>query len=186
MQVDEDQIFLLRLDAPATQESVQKNAWCVIDGIAERVPVEVLTGDARTQMLAQRKQLGYQYFRLLRKDGDRTNARVQDRSLEGAEAQIVLLRCQRRLPNATQVQLVRGSGIAATTGIATRQTQQLAFKVAPGIHRATHLHAHRSASGLHAGSADHASRSYFACSARTSSRSPPARSARASALTQRG
>jgi uncharacterized protein YfaS (alpha-2-macroglobulin family) len=133
MQVDEDQVFLLRLDAPATEDSVRKNAYCVIDGIAERVPVELLTGEARAQMLAQRKELGYQYFRLLWKDGDRSNARVRDRSLEGAEAQIAVLKCQRRLPNATQVQLVWGSGIAATTGIATRQAQPLTFKVRPAF-----------------------------------------------------
>ena len=45
--VDEEQVFLLRLDAPATDESVRANAYCVVDGISERVPVEVLSGDAR-------------------------------------------------------------------------------------------------------------------------------------------
>ncbi len=132
-QVDEDQVFLLSLDAAATADSVAKNAYCVIDGISERVPVQVLTGDARTQILAQRKDLGYQYFQLLFKDGNRSNLRVRDRSLEQAEANIAVLKCQRRLPNATDMQLVWGAGIAATTGIATRQAQQLAFKVRPSF-----------------------------------------------------
>ncbi len=93
----------------------------------------MLSGAARQQILAQRKELGYQYFQLLWKNGDRSKARVRDRSLEGAEAQITALRCQRRLPNATQIQLVWGSGIRSRTGIATGKAQQLAFKVRPSF-----------------------------------------------------
>jgi uncharacterized protein YfaS (alpha-2-macroglobulin family) len=132
-QLDEDQAFLLRLDAAATEDSVRRNAWCVVDGLSERIPVEVITGDARTQLFAQRKALGYQYFNLLWKNGDRSSARVRDRSIESAEAKITALKCQRRLPNATQVQLVWGAGITTASGIATRQSQQLAFKVRPAF-----------------------------------------------------
>jgi len=132
-QLDEEQVFLLRLDAAATEDSIRKNAWCVIDGLAERVPVDVITGDARTQLLAQRKALGYQYFNLLWKNGARSSARVRDRSIENAEANISAIRCQRRLPNATQVQLVWGAGISTTSGISTRQPQQLAFRVRPAF-----------------------------------------------------
>jgi uncharacterized protein YfaS (alpha-2-macroglobulin family) len=132
-QLDEDQVFLLRLDAPATEESVRRNAYCVVDGIAERIPIEILTGDARTRVLDQRKELGYQYFNLLWKNGDRTGARVRDRSLEAAESQIATVKCARRLPNAMQVQLVWGRGISTESGIATRQAQRLSFKVRPAF-----------------------------------------------------
>ncbi len=132
-QVDEDQVFLLSLDAAATNDSIAKHAYCVIDGIAERVPVQVLSSDARKQILDQRKDLGYQYFQLLYKDGNRSNVRVRDRSLEQAEAEIVVLKCQRRLPNATEMQLVWSAGITTPSGLATRQPQQLAFKVRPSF-----------------------------------------------------
>jgi hypothetical protein len=127
--LDEDQVFLLKLDAPATVESVSQHAYCVIDGISERVPVEVLTGDARRALLAQRKQLGYAYYELLWKNGETSDARVRDRSLEQQEESITALKCQRQLPPSTRVQLVWGTGIAAASGIATRQRQQLAFQV---------------------------------------------------------
>src|SRR5262249_7747623 len=52
--LDENQVFLLKLDAPATEASVRANAHCVIDGISERVPIEVVTGDARRALLDQR------------------------------------------------------------------------------------------------------------------------------------
>ncbi|HEU4624187.1 MAG TPA: MG2 domain-containing protein [Steroidobacteraceae bacterium] len=129
--LDEDQVFLLKSDAPPTIQSVLQNAYCVIEGIAERIPVEVLTGDARRAVLDQRKQLGYAYFALLWKSGAVSDVRVRDRSLERAEDTITALKCQRRLPPSTRVQLVWGAGIAAASGIATQQPQQLAFQVRP-------------------------------------------------------
>jgi hypothetical protein len=127
--VDEDQVFLLKLDAPALPESITAHAHCAIDGVAERVPVEVLAGSARRALLDARKQLGYGYFQLLWKSGDLSELRVRDRTLEQAEELVVALKCQRRLPPATQVRIVWGAGIAAASGITTRQDQQLAFEV---------------------------------------------------------
>jgi hypothetical protein len=126
-------MFLLKLDAPATEASVREHAHCAIAGVSERVPVDVLTGDARRALLDQRKRLGYEYFQLLWKSGAATNVRVRDRSLDRAEEQIVALQCRRRLPPATQVQLVWGKGIAAQSGIATSADQRLAFRVRPAF-----------------------------------------------------
>jgi uncharacterized protein YfaS (alpha-2-macroglobulin family) len=131
--IDENQVFLLRLDAPATEQSVRANTHCVVDGISERIPVEVVSGDARRALLDQRKQLGYAYYLLLWKDGDVTQARVRDRSLEQAEELISVVKCTRPLPPATKMQLVWGAGIAASSGIATRRSQQLAFQVRPSF-----------------------------------------------------
>ncbi|HEV7716055.1 MAG TPA: hypothetical protein VGO53_10695, partial [Steroidobacteraceae bacterium] len=127
--LDEEQVFLLKLDAPATVPSVLASAYCVVDGISERVPVEVLSGEARAAVLAQRKQLGYAYYQLLWKNGEVSQARVRDRTLEQAEDLITVLKCQRRLPQSTKVQLVWGAGIAAASGVATRSPQRLAFEV---------------------------------------------------------
>lgn len=131
--LDEEQIFLLKLDAPATVESIREHAYCVVEGLAERVPIKVLTGDERRDMLAQRAALGYAYYNLLWKDGRASGARVRDRSLEQAEDVIVVTACNRRLPAATKVQLVWGVGIAAASGLKTRQDQQLAFRVRPAF-----------------------------------------------------
>jgi len=127
--VDEGQIFLLKLGAPATTGSVGANAYCVVQGLAERVPLEVLSGDVRRDVLAQRTALGYQHYQLLWKSGSETNVRVRDRSLEQAEANIVVARCSRPLPAGKQMKLVWGKGIAATSGLATKQDQSLAFQV---------------------------------------------------------
>ncbi|MBS0613539.1 MAG: hypothetical protein JSS24_10245 [Proteobacteria bacterium] len=105
----------------------------MIDGVSERVGVEVLQGEAREAVLKQRAALGYDYFQLLWKDGRRSAARVRNRAFERAEDQLMVLRCQRHLPPATQVHLVWGKGIATPDGIATGADQTLAFRVRPSF-----------------------------------------------------
>ena len=53
--VDEEQIFILGLDAAATDESIAANAYCDIKGITERVEVRVLAGEDRRVVLDARK-----------------------------------------------------------------------------------------------------------------------------------
>jgi uncharacterized protein YfaS (alpha-2-macroglobulin family) len=131
--IDEEQVFLLKLAAPATTQTIEASAHCLVEGIEERIPVEVLTGEARTAMLNERSALGYQYFRLLWKSGEVTQTRLRHDALDKAEDQIAVVRCKRRLPPATQVRLQWGAGIATQSGVATTQSQQLAFKVRPSF-----------------------------------------------------
>jgi uncharacterized protein YfaS (alpha-2-macroglobulin family) len=132
-EIDEEQILLLKLDAPATTESIASHAYCVVQGLAERIPLKLLTDDARREVLAQRASLGYQYYQLLWKEGRVSGARVRDRSLEQAEDTIVVASCARRLPAAAEVHLIWGAGIAAAGGLATKQDQKLAFRVRPAF-----------------------------------------------------
>lgn len=131
--VDEEQVFLLKLDAPATERSIEAHAHCAVDGIEEQIPLEVLTGDARAAVLKERSSLGYEYFRLLWKDGAVTHLGVRNDQLDRAEEQIVVARCKRRLPPALQVRLLWGEGIATPNGVATTSEQTLAFKVRPAF-----------------------------------------------------
>ncbi len=62
--IDADQVFVLALDAPAAVSSIVEHAACAVDNVAERIPVDVLAGDAREQVLAQRRRLGYRYRQL--------------------------------------------------------------------------------------------------------------------------
>src|SRR4030095_9106297 len=127
--IDEEQIFLLKLDAPATPRSVETNAHCVVEGIEERIPREVLTGNSRATVLNERSSLGYQYFRLLWKSGEVTHERIRHDDLDQREELISVVRCKRRLPPAVQMRLQWSAGIETETGVATTEDQQLAFKV---------------------------------------------------------
>ena len=127
--IDEQQIFLLKLDAAATPESIRAHAYCVVEGVGERIPVDLLLGPQRDEVLKQRKALGYDYLRLLWKNGEVADVRVRNRAMEQQDALIVALRCNRRLPPATEVRLNWGAGVAAPSGIATQADQQLAYRV---------------------------------------------------------
>ncbi len=50
--IDGDQIFMLALDAPAAAASIAAHGSCAIANIAERVPLDILTGEERVAVLA--------------------------------------------------------------------------------------------------------------------------------------
>lgn len=79
--IEEEQHFLLRLNGAAVAETVAVGAWCEVEGIGERVPVRIVTGAPRDALIKQRK---------LEKEAER----------------VLLLACQRPLPNDVRVRLV--------------------------------------------------------------------------------
>ena len=70
--IDENQIFLLGLDAPATFPSIQKNVHCEVDGISEKIPVRIILGQPRTDILEMRQAFMRRYFQasLIGEDGE--------------------------------------------------------------------------------------------------------------------
>lgn len=105
-QIEEDQHVLLQLTGPAVEASVLANAACEIEGIGERVPVRVVSGAARDEVLKARRLL---------KQAQRW----------------LMLACQRPFPSDTAVRVVWGAGIAAQANpkIVTRSEQRLSFRV---------------------------------------------------------
>jgi len=101
---------VLRLSGPAQAESVQKHLRCSAQGLGESQPVEVITGKDR-QAVAKAQNLK-----------DQAN-------------DWLLVRCQRPLPNAAQVRLTWGAGIAALSlpDVVTRQPQHIDFEVRPAF-----------------------------------------------------
>ena len=102
--IDEEQVFVLVLNGPATDTSVKEHAWCEISGIGERVPVNLVSGKERDELLKR--------F-----------------ALAGRAESVTMLSCARRLPNSAKVALVWGRGIASASGIATTVERKLQFAV---------------------------------------------------------
>ncbi|MBS1213379.1 MAG: hypothetical protein H6R26_1996, partial [Proteobacteria bacterium] len=116
--IDESQVFILRLDAPARVDSIRQAARCEADGIAERIDVDVLEGDARKELLSKALREHYEWFFEAAGSGD-------DR--------LVALHCRRNFPPDTGVRLVWGTGILSGSGIATATDQVLSFKTRPAF-----------------------------------------------------
>ena len=103
--INEDQIFVLALDAEADQESVVSNVSCQIEGINERVGVRVLSGPETEKMLKLR-----QFY-------------------ESKGMPRVVLRCRQNFPNNSVVKLIWGKGVKSLSGVETTADQVLPFKV---------------------------------------------------------
>ncbi|MBX9609637.1 MAG: hypothetical protein K2Y51_25740, partial [Gammaproteobacteria bacterium] len=129
--IDAEQHFILALEAPAEVASIAAHASCAVNELAERIPVDVLDGEARAQVLAQRRALGYQYFAVLWKSGEESIEKVRRDDLAQAEEALVVLRCRRALPADSDVRLVWGAGITSVSGLATSEPQVLAFHTRP-------------------------------------------------------
>ncbi|RJG25100.1 alpha-2-macroglobulin family protein [Massilia cavernae] len=111
--IDENQMFVLSLDAAVREDSIQPNAWCRAEGINERIAVRVLHGQERDKVLAQRKAFVKEHQRR--------------QPEKGGDAAIVVLQCARTLPAGADVTLGWGKGIATPGGVATATDQKLWF-----------------------------------------------------------
>ena len=145
--IDENQIFVLGLDAPARAETIAARAYCAAAGVNERIGVRLVTGDERRLILDNRKSFALSYLRVLLLDADagrtrgfmfRLPATGSDddkfvRLRDGADSPLVTLACARTLPSGAEVRLVWSAGIASTSGVPRSADQSLAFRVRPAF-----------------------------------------------------
>ncbi|CUI08383.1 alpha-2-macroglobulin family protein [Massilia antarctica] len=118
--VDEQQVFILGLDAPARAASIAAKAWCGVEGINERIGVRVLAGAERDQVLAARKSYVDRYIKDYVKRGG-TAPKGKD------DLPLALVQCKRSLPADAAVSLVWAAGIEGPGGVASSADQALAF-----------------------------------------------------------
>ena len=132
--IDEEQAFLLAVDAFASEKSVLEHAWCDIAGIGERIGVKPLEGSERATVLEANRAFVEDHLRRnFRPSGRAYRKSDWTAALNSPDLPIAVAECRRRLPNDAQVRLVWGRGIAATSGVATPQDQTLAFKTRPAF-----------------------------------------------------
>lgn len=106
--IDEEQFFALRLNGAATLQSVQENVWCAVEGLGERVPVKLIDGKDRTELL---------------------KAMRMDKAAEKEPLRYVTLTCNRRLAPNAKVQLVYGKGVATPSGVPNSVERRINFQV---------------------------------------------------------
>lgn len=115
-EVDENLLFILKLDAKATAESVAAHAYCGEEGLDERIDIDLVQGEERAGLLSGPLRRENDYF------------------FEGVpDERLVVLRCRRRFPPETAISLVWGAGIASAAGVASQQDQVLKYKIRPAF-----------------------------------------------------
>jgi uncharacterized protein YfaS (alpha-2-macroglobulin family) len=128
--IDEEQAFLLQLDAAADEASILANTSFSVDGIEEAVGVRIVKGEARRKLLTLGPGRGL--IRLPRNArGERDTLEFRRKKDAADDPRVVVLQAKQRFPAGADVQLVWGSGIRSLTGVATTSPQELAFRTRP-------------------------------------------------------
>ena len=124
--VDERQVFLLALDGIADIASVRRHARCRLVGQPDDIPVEVLEGEARAEVL---RALDEASPRTL--SGLVRSARMHLPHADDAFQRVVLVKCRDELPGGGELRLVWGAGVSGERGSANLEDQVLEFVVRP-------------------------------------------------------
>ena len=135
--ITEDQVFLLALDTTATKDSIEKNVYCDIDGVNEKVGVKVLSNAERDLLLRQNRYFlsehfgrlfpGHDFFAAATKDKENSKQRFL-KEIAQPDTSLFALQCKRGLPNSKIVRLIWGKGVSSVSGVATRENQALAYE----------------------------------------------------------
>ncbi len=108
--IDEQQAFVLSLDGEATTESILAHTGFEVDGVAERIGVDLIEGADRDAVVA-----GLPTW--LKPD-----------------APFVVVKARQTFPNETKIHLVWGAGIAGPSGVATERGPAARFRDAAALH----------------------------------------------------
>ncbi|QGZ63514.1 alpha-2-macroglobulin family protein [Paraburkholderia acidisoli] len=103
-EIEEHQTFVLRLNGPATPDSVGEHVWCESGGLGNRIPVQPVDTPARAALL---KHFG----------------------LEKDSARVLTLMCQQTLPSSAKMQLVYGKGVKGVNGTPNEVERRFDFHV---------------------------------------------------------
>lgn len=106
--VEQDQVFVVRLSADATPQSVAAAVQCHIDGVGEAVAVQEVGGAVRDALLA--------------------HLRLQNRAAAHPR-QVLTLRCARRLPPGGKAELVFGADLSTPNGLRSASAQDFRYTV---------------------------------------------------------
>lgn len=110
-EIEEDQVFLVAANLPASPGSVGANAYCAIDGLSERIPVDVLGTDAAIDLLKKLGKDDWQSRSFLSSAGLPETVPASADEAKRALAGVTALRCRRPLPPGRDMALVWGAGI---------------------------------------------------------------------------
>ncbi len=104
--IEEDQIFLVATNVAADRASVGRFAYCAVDGIGEKIPVDVLPRDTATQILTGLSDDDWNRQSFTEDAGlpQRLPAAGADR--DAALDRIVPVKCRRPLPPGREMALV--------------------------------------------------------------------------------
>ncbi len=128
-EIEEDQVFLVAANLAPDRASVAANAYCSVDGIGEKIPVDVLPADVAPKLVADLGTDRWEMQSFLSEAGlpQALPAKAEDRAQ--ALASVVALKCRRPLPPGRDMALVWSKDIKSASGRAAGTDQRFDFSV---------------------------------------------------------
>ncbi|OQW39988.1 MAG: alpha-2-macroglobulin [Proteobacteria bacterium SG_bin5] len=127
--IEEDQVFLVAAAMAPDRESVGANAYCSVDGIGEKIPVDVLAADLPGKLLGELGTDRYQVTNFLEEAGLPTALPGDARARASALKSVVALKCRRPLPPGRDMALVWSGAIRGAGGPPAGGDQRFDFTV---------------------------------------------------------
>ncbi len=128
-EIEEEQVFLVATNVAPTAASVGANAYCAVDGIGEKIAVDVLKPEVAATIIEGLGKDSWQLRNFLEQAGQPqilpTNAADKAKAL----STIVPVKCRRPLPAGRDVALVWDAGIASADGRTAGRLQRFDFTV---------------------------------------------------------
>jgi alpha-2-macroglobulin len=126
--IEEDQTFFVAVNGPVDRASVAAGAYCAVDGIGERIAVDLLPADTAGRVLSE---MGERWSRrsFLEDAGLPGDLPDDATARAGALANVVALKCRRPLPPGRDMALVWGKSIRSPGGRTAGEERRFDFKV---------------------------------------------------------
>lgn len=127
--IEEDQVFLVAAGIAPTRASVAANAYCAIDGVGEKIPVDVLAADLPARLIGAMGTRNWAVRSFLDSAGLPEAISAKPAEARALYAGITALKCRRALPPGRDMALVWGKGIASAAGRLAGADQRFDYTV---------------------------------------------------------
>ena len=128
-EIEEDQVFLVGTNMPATRQSIAAGAYCAVDGLGEKIPVELLPADLPAKLIRDLDPQRWEVRNFLDDSGIAQTLPEKAEDRAKALASVVAVKCGRPLPPGRDVALVWGASIAGPGGKTVGADQRFDFTV---------------------------------------------------------
>ncbi|MBL0769227.1 alpha-2-macroglobulin [Sphingopyxis sp. DHUNG17] len=133
--IEEDQIFLVATNVAADRASVGRFAYCAVDGIGEKIPVDVLPRDTAAQILTGLGDNSWRAQSFARNASLPLRLPAAGADRDAALDRVVPLKCRRPLPPGREMALVWDARIAqqGVPGRTAGRDQRFDYDVRPAF-----------------------------------------------------
>lgn len=128
-EIEEDQVFLVASNMVVDRGSVAAGAYCAVDGVGEKIPVDVLAADVPAKLFADLGTDRWEVRDFLSEAGLPEALPAAAADQVKATETVTALKCRRPLPPGRDVSLVWGKGIKSPGGRLAGADQRFDFKV---------------------------------------------------------